>query len=63
MDAIDPDPAVEQPVDAVALELHIYRDVEPVAGVVEMPGSGPRAFCGWLEFVAAVDAARRATND
>jgi hypothetical protein len=47
--------------DTVLLGLELNRRRDPLRGRLVSPGEPDRAFAGWLDFIAAVDAAHRAS--
>gem|GEM_PF-3045516 len=40
------------------LDLAIELESEPIAGSLTVPGANPQRFSGWIELVAAIEAAR-----
>jgi hypothetical protein len=44
------------------LKLLIEIDSDPIAGSVSGESGEPQLFCGWMELVAAIEAARLGVN-
>jgi hypothetical protein len=43
---------------ATHLKLAVDVGSDPITGSVEVGGGDPRSFCGWIELVAEIEAAR-----